>query len=151
MAALTAMAGEIPAIKDLRLEANQSQAKRLPILVMFSADNCVYCMHLEDDFLKPMHSGGFYDDKVIIRQIKLGSGNMVDFDGSRISADELAQRYNVSVTPTVVFIDARGRQLTQRMVGLTTPEFYGSYLDQAIDTSLDRLRRNKPLAVKMAD
>ncbi|HEY0635723.1 MAG TPA: thioredoxin fold domain-containing protein [Gammaproteobacteria bacterium] len=152
VAAPIAMAGDIPLIKDLRKEASQAQEKRLPLLVMFSADQCPYCVRIEEDFLKPMHSGGYYDDKVIIRRVKLGSGSgsVNDFDGSRISASELAERYDVSVTPTLVFIDAQGRQLTQKLVGLTTPELFGGYLDQAIDTSLDRLRRTTPLAVKVS-
>ncbi|HEY0719919.1 MAG TPA: thioredoxin fold domain-containing protein [Gammaproteobacteria bacterium] len=148
VAAPVAMAGDdIPLIKDLRNEARQCEDKRLPLLVLFSSNHCVYCMRIEEDFLKPMQNGGFYDDKVIIRRVELGNGNIRDFDGSTIDASALAERYDVSVTPTLVFIDARGRQLTQKLVGLTTPELYGGYLDQAIDTSLDRLRRTTPLAV----
>jgi hypothetical protein len=30
------------------------------------------------------------------------------------------------------------------MVGLMTPDFYGGYIDEAIDTALARLRRNRP-------
>jgi thioredoxin-related protein len=148
--ASVATAGDLPLIKDLRKEASHSQEKRLPILMMFSADHCAYCVRIEEDFLKPMHSGGFYDEKVIIRRVKMGDGTVSDFDGSRITASELAERYDVSVTPTLVFIDAQGRQLTQKLVGLTTPELYGGYLDQAIDTSLDRLRRTKPLVAKIS-
>lgn len=150
VAAPVAMAGEIPLIKDLRKEASNSQEKRLPILVMFSGEHCAYCVRIEEDFLKPMQNGGFYDDKVIIRRVKLGNDVVSDFDGSRISASELAERYDVKVTPTLVFIDGHGRQLTQKLVGLTTPELYGGYLDQAIDTSLDRLRRTKPLVAKIS-
>lgn len=150
VAAPIATAADLPVIKDLRKEASQAQEKHLPILVMFSADHCTYCVRIEEDFLKPMHSGGFYDEKVIIRRVKLGGTNITDFDGSSISTKELAERYDVSVTPTLVFIDAQGRQLNQKLVGLTTPELYGGYLDQAIDTSLDRLRRNKPLVAKIS-
>ena len=145
-----AMAGDLPLIKDLRKEASYAGEKRLPILVMFSSDHCSYCIRIEEDFLKPMHSGGYYNEKVIIRRVKLGGDSISDFDGSLISASELAQRYNVNVTPTLVFIDTQGRQLTQKLVGLTTPELYGGYLDTAIDTSLDRLRRNKPLVAKIS-
>ncbi|HEY0635267.1 MAG TPA: thioredoxin fold domain-containing protein [Gammaproteobacteria bacterium] len=150
VAATSAKAGDIPTIKDLRHEASQSREKGLPILLMFSADHCSYCVRIEEDFLKPMQNGGFYDDKVIIRRIKLGSQQVADLDGSRISSRELGERYDVSVTPTLVFIDHKGRQLAPKLVGLTTPELYGGYLDEAIDTSLDRLRRTKPLAVKVS-
>ena len=37
--------------------------------------------------------------------------------------------------------DRRGRKVAERMVGLTTREFYGSCLDTAIDAAHDALRR----------
>lgn len=150
LCAPVARAGELPSIVDLRQEAALSQQKRLPILVMFSSDYCPYCVRVEEEFLKPMHNGGFYDDKVLIRNIKLGSRNLIDFDGRAVSASELAQRYEVSLTPTVIFIDHKGRQLAQQLVGLTTPDYYGGYLDQAIDTALERLRHTRAQTVKLA-
>ena len=44
------------------------------------------------------------------------------------------------MTPTLLFVDSQGRELAERMVGVTTLEFYGGYLDQAIDASSDKLR-----------
>jgi thioredoxin-related protein len=143
-------ASELPQVQDLRIEAKQAEQKRVPILVMFGADHCTYCKRLEADFLKPMHDGGFYNDKVLIRHVLVGDGSLIDFDGQKVTGSELAERYGITVTPTVVFLDPKGRQLTHKMVGLTTPEYYGSYLDQAIETSLDRMRRTTPLVVKIS-
>ena len=42
--------------------------------------------------------------------------------------------------PTLILVDHNGRKLTQRMVGLTTPELYGGYLDDAIDQAQARYR-----------
>jgi hypothetical protein len=36
------------------------------------------------------------------------------------------------------------------MVGLGTSHYFGSYLDMAIDESLDTLRRNTPLRARLA-
>ncbi|UCE90318.1 MAG: hypothetical protein JSW10_05755, partial [Pseudomonadota bacterium] len=54
---------------------------------------------------------------------------------------EFAQRYSAFVMPTVVLVDHRGRELAPRLVGVTTPDFYGGDLDDAIDTALGRLRQ----------
>jgi len=146
------------AIKEVNIEevgdfsalAEVSEQKRLPILLMFSASHCTYCVRLEEEFLKPMLRSGDYDDKVLIRKIRIDSYDKVrDFDGKRIAVDEFTDRYNVYVTPTVAFLDSSGNQLAPKRVGLTTPEFYGGYLDQSIEVALDMLRRDKPMRVKL--
>ena len=68
------------------------------------------------------------------------SGKLRDFNASAVNAAELASRYKVFVTPTLLFVDSQGNELAERMVGVMTLEFYGGYLDQAIDASSDKLR-----------
>ncbi len=132
-------------VTDLRDEARQAAHGGLPILLMFSADHCPFCHTVEDDFLEPMVRSGDYEQKVLIRKIDLDSIEAIrDFNGDSIEPGELARRYEIYVTPTLVYIDSRGRQLAGKMVGLMTPDFYGGYIDEAIDTALARLRRNRP-------
>lgn len=141
---------KIEETKDFTGVARLSHERRLPILLMFSADYCSYCERLEEDFLKPMLRSGDYEDKVLIRKIKIsGFGKVRDFDGKQISISEFRARYKISVTPTVVFLDGSGAQLAPKRVGLTTPDFYGGYLDQSIDTALNVLRRSTPLRVEL--
>ena len=117
---------------------------------MRPSDHCPYCYQLESDFLIPMQISGDYEDRAVIRKIEIGYGSSVrDFDGSWVDADEIADRYNVSVTPTLVFIDSKGSQLARKQVGLTTPDYFGGYLDESIATALDMLRRTKPLRVRL--
>lgn len=146
MAAAGAGEVTVPQPTDLREEAALATARRVPVLLMFSAEHCPYCMRMEDEFLKPMILSGDYEDKALIRKLELGGGTLRDFDGSAVTVDQLAERYQVFVTPTLVFLDAAGHQLTDKMVGLTTPDFFGGYLDASIDTSLSRLRRSSALA-----
>ena len=142
---------KVEEIKDFSRVADVSDERNLPILLMFSAEHCSYCVRLEEDFLEPMLRSGDYTDKVVIRKMKIdGYGTVRDFDGKQIPIDEFTGRYRVYVTPTVVFLDSSGAQLAPKRVGLSTPDFYGGYLDQAIDLALDVLRRNKPLRVKLS-
>jgi thioredoxin-related protein len=144
--------GKIAEVRDFTRVAQQSAEKRIPLVLMFSSDYCAYCVRLENDFLVPMQISGDYEHRAIIRKVKIDYGNTVrDFDGKRIDADEFAVRYNVSVTPTVVFLDHQGNQLAPKQVGLTTPDFYGGYLDESIATALDILRRTRPLRVSLTD
>lgn len=139
-------------VSDFSQLAPLSAEKRLPLVLMFSSEYCAYCMRVENDYLIPMQISGDYEQRAIIRKVKIDYGNTVrDFDGKRVDAREFAARYHVTVTPTVVFLDEHGAQLAPKRVGLTTPDFYGGYLDESIATALDMLRRNKPLRVTLDD
>lgn len=141
---------EVEKVEDFHALGEVSERNHLPILLMFSASHCTYCVRLEEEFLKPMLRSGDYDNKILIRKIKIDSFEDIrDFDGQRVTVEEFADRYKVYVTPTVAFLDGRGQQLAPKRVGLSTPEFYGGYLDQSIDLALDMLNRNKPLRVKL--
>lgn len=142
----------ISEVRDFSRLGDEIQRKRVPLVLMFSAEYCSYCIRVENDFLIPMQISGDYTDRAVIRQVKIDFGNeVVDFKGKRVDADEFAARYNITVTPTLVFLDHRGNQLATKRVGLMTPDFYGGYLDESIATALDILRRNKPLRVTLDD
>lgn len=144
--------GRLPAAQDLAALAEQARARDLPILLMFARHGCPYCTLVEGDFLEPMQRSGNYHDKIIMRRVMVDSrAAHVDFDGSRITAAALAQRYGASLTPTVVFVDADGREIAPRLVGITTPDFYGGELDDAIDSSLDRLHGRAQRSSARAD
>lgn len=130
------------AADDLQQEARTAEEKRLPILLEFSADYCTYCELLENAFLKPMLRNRDYDSRVLIRKINLSSHrDITGFDGEAISPHQLGQHYGVFVTPTVLIVDHQGKELAERLVGINGVDFYGGYLDEAIDQALNTLRR----------
>lgn len=132
---------QVPQLKDLAADGELAARTRRPILVMFGASHCGYCSIVEEEFLKPMLISGEYDDKVIIRMIDIdGFDSVRDFQGREIDAADFASRENVYVTPTLKFYDSEGREMAPRMVGVTTVDFYGGYLDDSIDQSLARIR-----------
>jgi thioredoxin-related protein len=138
---------DIPLATDLQADGLQAREARLPILLTFSAIVCEYCRQLEDEFLRPMLISGDYTDRVLIRRLLLDNGSRVlDFSGERIPTTQLSDRYKVFVTPTILFLDGNGKELARRMVGINTPEMYGGYLDNCIDTALYSIRNPSKLA-----
>ncbi|MDZ7803514.1 thioredoxin family protein [Thiohalophilus sp.] len=136
-----APAYKVPRTTDLKADGQLARRQNLPILIMFSQTGCSYCEQVLEQFLEPMRKSGDYTDKVIMRRIKLDAFEEIkDFDGQWREPDEIALRYRASVTPTVVFVDYRGHELAERILGLTTVDFYGGELDDAIDLALQRLR-----------
>jgi len=134
---------QVPQSNDLARLAQDARSKNLPVLLVFSADHCTYCKLLEDEILKPMLLSGDYHDKVVINKIMLDDyADIRDFNGESINADILSQRYGVYVTPTMLFLDSKGRELDERLLGINTIEMFGGLVDQAINTSLDKLRKS---------
>jgi len=132
---------ELTDLSDFQADTAKSKSQQLPILVMFSASYCGYCSTLKEEFLKPMLLSGDYADKVIIRVLEIdGADDIRDINGAKIDPESLANRYNIQLTPTLTFIDPRGKELAPRLTGMTTIDFFGGYLDDAIDNSLIQLR-----------
>ncbi|HSP01303.1 MAG TPA: thioredoxin family protein [Thioalkalivibrio sp.] len=122
-------------ITDLRAEAAHGK----PILVEFALSSCPYCQVVEEEFLEPMIRSGAYEDKVLIRKLTLGRNTIIDFDGREVRAHDLAARYGARMAPTVVVISPEGEQLSRPVVGLKTVDFYGGYLDRAIDEAMEAM------------
>ncbi|HET6599527.1 MAG TPA: hypothetical protein VFG60_06155, partial [Burkholderiaceae bacterium] len=47
----------------------------------------------------------------------------------------VARAWNAKLAPTVLFFDARGREIAERLVGAGLPDFYGAYLDQRLQAA----------------
>jgi thioredoxin-related protein len=120
---------------------DRARTGQMPILLVVSQADCPYCELLKREILEPMLISGEYDGRVLIRELLIDSELPVrDFDGQAIAPDALARRYRARLTPTVLFLDHRGRELTERMIGINTVDFYPYYLDAAIDAARERLR-----------
>lgn len=131
----------MPVGDDLQATGRIADHQRLPILLVFTAIDCGYCEMLEEEFLEPMLLGGEYQDRVIMRKVILDNGSrLTDFSGQRRDATALSDDYRVFVTPTLLFVDGTGEERAGRMLGINTPELYGGYLDDCIETAMLNVR-----------
>lgn len=132
---------DVPYAADLAQEAQVSQAGPAPLLILFTAPKCAYCEQVRREFLIPMLRNPEYANKVIIRQVEMqGNIKLLDFTGKSTTHGQFAKQQRVMLTPTVKLFDANGNLLTEPLVGLTTPDFYGAYLDRAIDEARAKIR-----------
>jgi thioredoxin-related protein len=121
---------------DLASLGAAARQSGVPILLMFSSEDCDYCERLESEVLRPMKLSGTDPRQVLVRKVNVESYEMLrDFGGSEVSAERLAARHNVQVYPTVALVDAEGSVLVPNIIGYQSPDFYGGYLDAAIGTS----------------
>lgn len=135
---------KVPVVTDLTTLAPDSAQRHVPILIMFSAADCDYCMRLEEDVIRPMMISGEFDRRAIVRKVMLDDpGQLKDFSGTRLAIDNYATQHKVRVTPTLMFVDANGKELAPKVIGYQTAEFYAAYLDNAIDVSTDSLLKQQ--------
>ena len=132
---------EIKTGADLASDGREASKKQIPVLMFFSMKHCGYCIEVEEDYLKPMLRNSSYDNKVIIRKIKIDSADTVrDFAGKEHYADDFGDIYNISMVPTVILVDSKGKKIAPPIIGIASSNFYSHDLDKAIKASTQKIR-----------
>jgi len=143
VAAADGQSPKLKNIQDLRETAKLAKVADLPILIMFGTDECPYCEMLREEFLIPMIISGDYTDKIIIREVHVTyNEKFIDFNGTTITASQLAHRYGVTLFPTMIFINSKAKVLVEKIIGITTPSLFGGTLDNSIDQALAVQRKD---------
>ena len=120
-------------INDWAAVSAAARENRLPLIILVDQEDCPYCRQVEGEFFAAILAGGEYDNRALFGKISLDAGEYISLaEGERVSTREFLQPFKASLTPTVLFLDADGNQLLESLVGLTTPDFYGFYLEQSI-------------------
>ena len=129
---ISARIPEMPIATNLRVFVDQFPDRVL--VLYFTAEYCMYCQALDREVLGPVLRSGEYEgiSQFFRAQHDEPETKLNDFDGTIISNYDLIQRYQVDVTPTVIFLGPDGLEVTSSIVGFLTADFYGAYLDQSI-------------------
>ncbi|UCB54170.1 MAG: thioredoxin family protein [Thiotrichales bacterium] len=127
----------IPRLSSLQQVASIAREKGVPILVEFTTPWCQYCEALEEHVLKPLILNGKYRDQIIVKKLEVNAySSIAGFDGKRYSSDQISRMYRVSLYPTLVFFNANGEEISQRIVGITVLEYVAGELEKAIDVAV---------------
>lgn len=123
---------------SLRAAAQAAQRRGEPLVVMTTLAGCPYCELVRSRYLGPMQR----DEGLAAVQLDVldRQSPLQDFNGETRTPAEVVRGWNARFTPTVLFFDANGRELAERLVGVASPDFYGSYLDQRLATARQRLK-----------
>ena len=127
---------------DLLPLTSQSMVQGIPIMLVFTHDECPFCTRAKKEHLEPMAVSADYGPKVILREVDVDSNEtMRDFEGKPVTHREFARRYNIRSVPTVITFTSSGQQVSEPLVGLLTPDFYNLYLHRQIDDGRLFIRR----------
>jgi len=127
-------------IKNWQELAEQSKRDRMPIIVMIDQEDCPFCRRGEGEFFAAIFAGGEFDNRALFGKMSINAGDsIINLEGRSESVESFLADLNTHFTPTILFLDANKTELTKKMVGLSTPDFYGFYLERGIKQSIAAL------------
>ena len=136
----TAFASEFITTQDLSKQSRIATQTGEVIVLMLSLSDCPHCHTLRSDILYPWAISGEYENKVRFVQTYIDRGMLITgFDEQTIDAPVFAKKYKSNIATVVLFLDAKGNELSERMVGANNLDMYGYYLDQAIAEALTKI------------
>jgi thioredoxin-related protein len=122
---------------DLREDLRRASAGGKRLAVVFQQRNCPYCREMHTVHLVDPAIEGFIRPRFRLLQFDLhGTRRVTDLDGQALEERQLARRWRVTFTPTIVFLPETlpepphpGREVeVARMPGLLAkPEFLGLF------------------------
>lgn len=131
----------IKEVDNLQKLAVLAREKRVPILIEFSTPWCTYCEVLEKEVLEPMLKSGDYRQRVVIRKLEVNDYSRVtDFSGRSQTRVDLAMSLKVDFYPTIIFFNAEGKEISQRLVGITVLEFVFDEIEKRLVRAENDLR-----------
>lgn len=144
-AALLALAPALAAAPDhaqnLAEAGRESAASRRPIVLFFTQPGCPFCERARREYLRPLAASTAWSARAQTLEVARDR-SLAGFDGRRTTGADLARAYGVRVYPTVVFVDAQGREIAEPLPGYTVPDFYGAYLEARLEAARERLARH---------
>ena len=85
------------------LEAANETGKRLVIL--FEQRGCIYCRKMHEEVFSDPAVAAYIQENFMVVQMNLfGDEEVTDFDGTALAEKEMAKRWGVVFTPTLLFM-----------------------------------------------
>ena len=129
---------QLPAPKSLPESLQAALQKRQPLVLMVSLDGCPFCKIVRENYLVHMAR----DEGLPVVQIDMQSkAVLTDWTGHTNTHTALIEKLGVNVAPTLVFYGQGGREVAERLVGLSSVDFYGAYLDARLATARNAVGR----------
>lgn len=119
----------IPTVKDMRNLKQQAKQENVPVLLLFSSEDCEFCEAIRQNYLLPMMRSSEYHDAILFRQLYMDEFSLMrNEQGKLVGGDQLALQFAVSVSPTILFVDANGQEVAERIVGLSGADYFDKTL-----------------------
>lgn len=91
--------------KDLREDLAEATAQGKRLLIMIEQRGCIYCTKMQEEvFPDPAIDAMLKNDYFVIQINLFGDVDVADFDGTVLAEKDMAVRWGVMFTPTLIFL-----------------------------------------------
>lgn len=115
---------------DLREDLADANANDQRMLILFEQRGCIYCNEMHENVFSRDDIAAMLDaDFFVIRLNLHGSLEVTDFDGEVMSERDIARRWGILFTPTLMFMPEEvGEGLTAQQASVATmPGAFGGW------------------------
>ncbi|MFA4970343.1 MAG: hypothetical protein WC540_12005 [Sulfuritalea sp.] len=128
--------------RDLAADARLAAAKGVPLVVLYSRDDCSWCEKLKREHLGPLSRDPAAP--ALVRELHMDRTTpLTDFNGRRTTSADFSKQMQARFAPTVMFHGPDGAALAEPIVGFRLADFYAAYLERSIQDSQARLQQRK--------
>jgi thioredoxin-related protein len=120
--------------KDLREDLDEANAEGKRLVLFFEQRGCIYCTKMHKEVFPREEVSSYIEDNFFVVQLNLhGDIEVTDFDGETLPEKDMARKWGILFTPTIMFIDEQvedGAPATQATVAVMPGAFgAGTTLD----------------------
>lgn len=133
----------LPAAVNLQADGEQARRERLPVVLFFYSAGCPFCREVEEHYLAPLWKANATQPRMILRTVEIDRSRPIkDFTGADSDMRAFARLQGVAFVPHLRFLGPEGETLAPDLVGLATRDFYYGYLEEALNTAGEKMRRS---------
>lgn len=131
----------VPFLTNPQDDAKTASDGEMIIVVMFEYEDCPWCEYVLKNEIEPMIRSKAFESTVLFRRAYISDSNEIPaFDGTPTTGRQIASDFGISISPTLVFLSSDGQALAAELVGVSSRDFYGYYLEKRINEALEKLR-----------
>jgi len=136
-------------LTDLEQLAKQARQQNLPILLSVGAQWCAFCHQLRDEVLAPMALGGDYEGRfMFMRYLSIDDHQPIKgISGKPVIKYQLAESYGADLTPTVIFIDGNGKEVGDKIIGISNIELFSALIHNRLNQAYKNM--GNPLRIEV--
>jgi thioredoxin-related protein len=128
----------LPVPRSLQQSARALAARGEPLVLLVSLPGCPFCELVRRSYLMPLlEEAGLQTMQIDVTDERT---ELLDFQGRATRQAAQARAWKATFTPTVLFFGADGEEVSERLVGIAVPDFYGGYLEQRLVTARQKIK-----------
>ena len=91
--------------KDLQEDLDEANAEGKRLAIFFEQRGCIYCTKMHESVYPDAELSDYIDENFFVIQLNLhGDLEVVDFDGDTMTEKQIARKWGILFTPSVIFL-----------------------------------------------